>query len=331
VSKDVFNVLWKLLPHPPGSVVRLFSRDGDHRYGDFARSAAEMRKFARSQSGKNCYVAPNPTCSVKGLRHSAVDVTHWSYFLIDIDPVHEKVSDPLKAMDTALDWMSHWTGMDLRRTSETPPLIIDSGRGIQAWIRLEDWLLMDTLEKGIPHPQITRSMARRINGYWLKQLNEYLAMSNGCKVDTSVSDLPRIMRMPGTLNMKTKRTATILIPSEHVFTGLAWKLQSGCPIESLLDPAPPAGVKRGQKWQKVFTYMTRMAQDYLTRGQQEPGRHKVLWHTAKKLNELGVDIDEARRALRRANKLQGENEQLPLDQVESALAGAYEAQLKLDA
>jgi hypothetical protein len=271
--------------------------------------------------------------SQRGLRHTAADVTHWSYFLIDVDPVHEKCSSPDKAMDKTLMWLTHWTGQSF--SGVNTPIIIDSGRGMQAWIRLDDIVLADhdgviKLEhlsalqaKWSGKSVFSRSTVRRTMGHWLKKLNEYLALDHGCKVDTSVSDLPRVMRLPGSVNLKTGRTAKLINATEIVYTGLAETLISLTPPEVFIDPVVPSGLVKGQRWQKVFPHLTRTAQDYLTKGQEEPGRHKVMWHSAKKLEELGVTREEARRALRRANKLRGEDERLPDDQVEHALDTAY--------
>src|SRR6267142_6790534 len=139
-----FAELWRVLPHPPGSVVRLFARLKDHRDGDFARIPAEVRRFARAYADHNVYVAPNPTCSTAGSRHSAADVMHWSYFLIDMDPVctcpperaKKKLSkcvtcrgkaDPLAACEEALLWIGEWMGRDFGGKREERPIIIDSG------------------------------------------------------------------------------------------------------------------------------------------------------------------------------------------------------------
>ena len=92
-----------------------------------------------------------------------------------------------------------------------------------------------------------------------------------------------------------------------------------------MDPEPPTGIARGQRWQSVYSHLTMSAQEYLTRGKAEPGRHKVMWHTARKLQELGVTRAEARRALRWANALQGEEEELEPEQIEHALDTAYNA------
>ena len=321
-------MLWEVLPHPTSaSVVRLFARRGDERHGDFAANAKEIRKFARTHEGFNIYVAPNPTESTIGERHSAKDVTHWSYFLIDMDPV-EKEYNAREALDIALLWLGEWQGRDFKRT---PPIIINSGRGVQAWIRLEDVVLDDSADPVITstalnnfQPSVRWSTARRVNGYWLKKLEEKLGTTHGCRIDTSVSDLPRVMRCPGTVNVKTGRRAKFIHASDIVFKGLASLLTVGTPKTSMVDPEP-VELKPGQPWQLVFPHLTRMAQTYLTQGQAEPGRHKVMWHTAKKLKEVGVTRAEARRALRHANKLKGEKEKLPPDQVNHALATAYGA------
>jgi hypothetical protein len=315
---DAFDVLWSLLPHPPNSVVRLFTRAGESRDGDFASNASEARAFAKAYAGRNIYVAPNPTNSTLGSRHTATEVTHWSFFLIDMDPIEEE-NDPERALDEALLWLGEWTGTDFVRER---PIIIDSGRGRQAWIRLEDVPLHDFKA---PEGATTRGVARRSNGYWLKTLDEKLGMCHGCRIDTSVSDLPRVMRCPGTINMKTGRQARFVEWPATVFVGLAKKLVDGTPKRFLVDPDPVQGLAAGLEWTTVFPHLTQMAQNYLRYGQDEPGRHKVMWHTAKKLSELGCSKEEARKALRWANTLKGKEMKLPLDQVEHALNTAYGA------
>jgi len=318
--KDVFNTLWSVLPHPPGSVVRLFARRDDHRAGDYARNAAEIRKFVRQHPDMNIYVALNPTCSTKGLRHRADEVSHWSFFPIDVDPIEEK-NYPLTALTEALDWLGEWTGKDLSTAT-----IIDSGRGAQAWLRLDDYRLSELQPEPI-HTSYARSTARRVTGYWMKKLDEKLGLCHGCRIDTSVTDLPRVMRCPGTINRKTGRMADFMTIRKEPIGGLGKLMVVGTPPEAVTDPPKPEGVAPGQRWQKVFTHMTVMAQNYLMLGQEEPGRHKVMWHTAKKLHELGVSVEEARRALQRANGLKGEAMALPLDQVEHALETAYQVSL----
>lgn len=341
-------LLWKVLPHPSKRhVVRLFSRVGETRYGDFARSLNQLKHFAQHNINRNVYIAPNPTCSTVGARHTAKEVTHWSYFLIDMDPIctcppdrakkkGKKCTtcagkaDPRRALDEALMLLGEWMSVDF---SKQQPIIIDSGRGAQAWIRLEDIELSDEVEQGRIHGKereegggdytVHRATARRVNSYWLKKLDERLRVAYGCRIDTSVSDLPRVMRCPGTFNMKTKRATTFVTAPECCFAGFAHLLTVGTPQEYMIEPETKA-VAPGQKWQMVFCHLTKMAQDYLTLGKEEPGRHKVMWHTAKKLAEVGVSRVEARRALSRANKLKGPDMCLSSEEVEHALDTAYE-------
>ena len=312
--------LWKLLPHPSGEhVVRVFSRKGDSRGGDFARSLTELRVWASARRDRNIYVAPNPTLSTSGERHSARDVTHWSFFLIDIDPIEKKFNIK-KAREHVLNAFANMALGVIGR-----PIVIDSGRGNQLWYRLCDVAVDNTQTEGvISENRIHPKTARKINGYWLAQLDKRVGLTNGCRIDTSVSDLPRIMRCPGTYNVKTGKMAKIIEPNTTVFSDLPRCLLQPIPQSALIDPVRKPGTE-GLKWNKAFSRLTLMAQTYLLEGQVEPGRHKVMWHTAKKLKEAGCSLEEARKGITRANSLKGDDQKLSSEEVEHALKTAYES------
>jgi len=350
ISEQV-KLLWSLLPHPsPDHVVRMFARNGDRKTGDYARSPGEMQRFVDSATDLNVYVSMNPTKSAIGTRVSTKDVTHWSFFVIDADPVCQCTpeqleqgiecvtcsgdADPLGTLDEALLWLGKWHNIDFKRR---PPIIVDSGRGAQAWLRLPDIIVddkqqegrfigMSALVDGTPMEQptgiCTRKTARKSMGYWLKQLAEHVGTFHGCRIDTSVSDLPRVMRMPGTTNQKTGRPTKILTPSTEMYTWLPSTLVELVPPATFTE-LDPGEVPPGTPWQTVFSKLTMKAQNYLTRGKEEPGRHETLWHTLTKLSECGIDRAQARAAVGYANRILGDELALPSSELDRVTEQVY--------
>jgi len=334
MTSPTITQLWDLLPHPtPSHVVRMFAKMGNRKIGDFARTPGEMQRFVDSAVDMNVYVAMNPTKSTVGTRHSTADVTHWSYFLIDADPVEEEC-DPASALAEALLWLGRWHNIDFKRR---PPIIVDSGRGMQAWIRLGDIVLDDRQQEGrfigisarmdgtpLPRPfgVCTRKTARKAMGYWLKKLAEHVGTHKGCRIDTSVADLPRVMRMPGTVNQKTGRVTAIVSGPTEPYDFLANTLVEGVPETTFNEPEP-GELPPGTPWQTVYNRLTRKAQEYLTQGKEDPGRHETMWHTVTKLAECGIDRTQARAAISYANRILGDEKALPPTEIERIVEQVY--------
>lgn len=325
--KDEIKRLWELLPHPTmfNPTVRWFAKGGNIKWGGHADSAAELLNAARNCPDMNFYVAPNPVSSRTGVRHNAKDVTHWSWFLLDVDPVVKEDYNPHLAMGDALMWLDEWLGRKLS------PVVIDSGRGMQAWIRLED-ILFDDLDpctsiNGIYYYNgqpisMRRRIARLTMRHWLDKLDKKIGEVGGCRIDTTCSDLPRVMRCPGTMNVKTGRRASILSGQQFIHGGLATLLVTGVPPEKFrVDPVP--SLPAGSEWQDVFVHLTVKAQSYLTRGKVDPGRHETMWHTARNLAERGLTRDATRRALQWANSRQGPDKELTIADIDHALDTAF--------
>lgn len=317
--------LWPLLPHiqtPDGpTTIRWFARnlEGTEKAGGYADTEKELIAAIHSCPDRNFYVCPNPTLSRVGIRNRTSDVTHWSWLLLDIDPIVKSGFDPHPLMDAALLYLGDMIGEDFARTS---PIVIDSGRGLQAWFRLNDWPLADKSEGPYGSNFLGRREARITMRYWLDKLDKYLGEVSGCRIDTTTSDLPRPMRCPGTKNAKTHRMTRMIIPSSHIFMGLAHRLIVGVPSERFrVDPIPslPGGVE----WQDVFVNLTIKAQNYLCHGKVEPGRHETAWHTAKNLAEKGLTREAVRRALVYANSLRGKDAELSEMDIEHALDTAF--------
>lgn len=308
-QKSELRKLWDVLPHLEGTVVRWMAKRGTTNVrGDFVTSLRELEMAVRTYEGWNFYVAPNPSTSRVGVRHSAADVSHWSWMLIDMDPMWETGYDAPTALDEALLWLGEWMGYEL------VPFRLDSGRGAQAWIRLGDSLL-----------DADRMIVSRTMRYWLHRLDEKLGELHGCRVDTTSSDLPRVMRCPGTVNQRTGRMAQIVqIGTEHV--GLGTRLITGVPPE-VFDEPEVQGDFAGQPWQFVVSYLTIKAKTFLTAGWQEPGRHEAMWHTAKRLQESGVSREETHKALLYGNTMcrngLGALSPLSNDDINHVLKGVY--------
>jgi hypothetical protein len=132
-------------------------------------------------------------------------------------------------------------------------------------------------------------------------LHERLGMQAGCKIDMSVSDLPRVMRMPGTINQATGRRAAI-IRAGHPSKYLAKILVNHVPLDHMSLPSP---VERTGSiiWQAAMPYLSQTARDFINSGASEPGRHKLMWHTARTLKEAGCDRDETKKALTWGNMM----------------------------
>lgn len=315
--------LWEWLPRPTEEhVVRLFARDANGGViGDYARSLRELNRFVGSLDGRyNIYVGLNPTTSTAGTRHSASDVTHWSFFPIDVDPINPD-ADPNTAMQIAIDVMRNTFNL-----GGAGPIVIDSGRGRQLWYRLSDYPLVgehDSHPETDPTITFKRIIPRRAMQYWLKKISDAPGINDtGCRIDTSVSDLPRVMRCPGTINLKTGKRGSILNDFTDVFESLGWELVSTVPPKTF-DTSTDVMVQSSSPWQMAYPHLTKRAQDYLLYGKEEPGRHATMWHTVKKLYEVGVSEEQARAAVEHANRILGPDQALPESELDKTVTTIY--------
>lgn len=337
-ASQAIRRLWDLLPHTETALgpttVRWFAKslDGRVKWGGFADTFDELWNAACHCPGMNFYVCPNPSDSRTGVRHSTKDVTHWSWLLIDVDPVVKEDYDPTLLMAAALAKLGKWLERDF---TVHRPVVIDSGRGMQAWFRLDDILLDDGLSDGRIASTyrvgfgtcraMSRRTARLTMRYWLERLATELGEMNGCQIDTTCSDLPRPMRCPGTVNVKTNRMADFVSDSDYKFGGivsLADTLVNWTPEKQFKrDPVPSAAA--GTEWQDVLVHLTIKAQNYLQYGRTEPGRHEHMWHTARTLAERGLSRDAVRRGLQWGNTRRGPDMELKPEDIEHALNTAF--------
>lgn len=320
------ELLWSLLPHHDQSVVWYFARKDGRNVGDFARTASELHVAATeySNDGFNVYIQMNPTRRINGVRSSAKDITKWSWLLLDVDPVEDEFNYR-HALDTYMEGMQTHVGAVL------DPTIVYSGRGVQAWIRLED-IWFDDDDPAVPdngfylNPSdgkiltMKRRVARLAMANALRAVAKTYGTVAGCRLDTSVSDLPRVMRMPGTANQKTGRMSLITRVGGPNIPVAKW-LVDATPAKAFeiveIDP-----IEGGIPWQGAVSRLTLTAANFIRYGTEEPGRHRTVWQTLMSLRDHGVLEDEARKAVNWGNN--ATHPPLADDELEKIVLQVYE-------
>lgn len=293
-------------------VARWAARRGDTLEGSWAANPMELVQFAEAYKDWNFYVQPNPSQKRHGKRCSAADITDWRWFLVDLDPSTGPDDDDYgDAIFEVVSALQSYMGKPYT------PLMLHSGRGRQLWFRLtvdEPWYCKSNLESMFKLTRVglegvetideipMRSAIQDAQRYWLKQLGGRVE-TPGVSIDGSVSDLPRLMRCPGTINTKTGEVARFLNVYDektHFCRGLAEKLLRYVPVTEFRRSHQcyaPLGSCAGHPWQAAVSFLTGRGADYLTFGAIEPGRHSGAVAAARSLAEQGVEEKEIFRAL----------------------------------
>ena len=312
--------VFELLGHP---FLRVFARDRSGR--TMGETILDPRQLATwsgfwTERGFNLYVQMNPTKRKGTGRVSTADISHWNWFLVDLDPISETPK-----LDLAKEFveMFMYNYLGIKHLHYT---LIDSGRGWQMWFplplqplrwqdgpmdmkiavhtqplprmfELEDFDETNTIEVFL------REAAPRAMSYWLNFLKERMELvlpACGVTIDTSVSDLPRVMRLPYTENFKTGRPTSILRKQIGINVGLGNKLIAYAPYKVWKKEEYDAyEMADNATWHHYLTHpgMKVNARIYLTEGVSEGGRHKAATAALLTLKELGCDATQVEAAL----------------------------------
>lgn len=314
-AEKVFTLMHRHWPALANPAFRVFAKKKDKAFGMVCGNPAQLRNAANwsEADGWNLYVQMNPSAPLNGTRSSADEIDFWCWFLIDIDPLadYEGIPNPLAALDKVDSILRNYLGEKVLHR-----YVIDSGRGMQAWyplypyattqrmmFRMEplarDFELSDTLI-GVQEYAI-KDAAPRAMGYWLNLLRERLDLvgNEGCMVDLCARDLPRVMRMPYTINVKTGRRGDLLEEAFECNYALADKLLKYAPYKvwKPVEQITLAGVDASTPWQVFVPHMTRAGRIFLTEGADEGGRHHAAVAAARSLRDLGCSHSQARLAL----------------------------------
>lgn len=314
---SLFSSQW-----PKDAVMRVFARNrAGMTRGDTMldpRMLANWTDYCTKQQF-NAYVQMNPTGRKGTGRTSAREVTHWSWFLVDLDPISD-TPDLRLAEEFVVSFIANYLGIKEPRYH-----LIDSGRGWQMWFPVHAAVLQEgpidlkvvvrteplARDFEVTDPEYTsgqlilplRDAASRAMSYWLNLLKERMQITLphcGVTIDTSVSDLPRVMRLPYTWNYKTGRTTSILHETKGWNPTMGPKLIDYTPwhVWKPTEIAEYAMVE-GASWHHYLTHpsMKVNARIYLTEGASEGGRHKAAAAALLSLKELGCPAAQAEAAL----------------------------------
>lgn len=257
----------------------MFARGQGRVFGYTVDSHVQLAEATQwcDANGFNSYWQINPTRRRGGTKCETDDITHWCFLPFDIDPVADNAV-PLLAL---YEYEDRLVGLMPDDFEVSNRLLIDSGRGIQALYPCSPLELGQAGRYGIG-----QFMSRLMH-----TLLKDVGTVHGCVLDTSCSDLPRVMRMPYTTNQKSGRQASFIAKPGAVS------------IHSLPDlPAPDTHqqvleIAEGNDWIDYMGALTVTARRFIQEGHTAPGRHKAAAATMLSLQERGANRHTTRDAL----------------------------------
>jgi hypothetical protein len=176
------------------------------------------------------------------------------------------------------------------------PHIIDSGRGYQVWCQHHAIMLRDTDKPQDDLPSIHRMVASGMLKAVANDRRLHRGPTLGTTIDTSVAELSRVARLPGTINQKTKRMAEYTRVGDVGPSPLQFLFEGEIPkYEQTLIRA--GREERISDWRDIFSFLSEDAQRFITKGWTYPGRHEKCWHTAKSLAEQGASVEAVSEAI----------------------------------
>lgn len=258
--------------------------------------------------GWDAYIQPNPVNTDKKKRAEAKDVSHYRWFTVDIDPI----TDPPNMSTLEINVPKPLC--NLQKSSH----FVHTGRGIQIWWR--------AVEQEIDSEEL-RERLRYANACMIKEI---ILGTDKWKVDF-LPDLPRLVRMPQTVNQKTGQLAEV----RH------WPVE-GCdflnPINAMEwagDPPPPPEPPKAlskDKWQFALPHLSLLAKTFIMEGvdsgdAENPGRHHSAVAAARSLRDANLPYDRALvavlRGARRCRPSLDEDSSFTTYEVMRIVANAY--------
>lgn len=268
----------------PSNYFRFFAKHPSGQVtGGIIRHADAYNKILRNLSSWNVYLGMNPATTWRGIKVRDDQISEVIGLVVDIDPSTDVAWAPSSVsllIQPALEAVHSTLG----RIPYTQ--VLATGRGLQLWLRV------------LPHPLHSEDDRFAWRGatrqFLLSTEREFVRSASGYRVDTSCSDLSRLVRAPFSINQRTQTKVEVLKTLEHPPINPTSFLEL-FPTEK---PEPfPTPKHPSLKWWKSFHLLTTTAQRFIVEGVSEPGRHSAAYATAASLRDTGIGYKIAERLI----------------------------------
>lgn len=285
----------------PGLYFRWFAKRATQICGGIVRNEISYRRILHALRTWDLYVGMNPANTWRKLKVSDADIAEIIGLVVDIDPITPRMppegveSYALDAIETVLGRLPH-------------SIVVSTGRGLQVWLKVQFHILNSSED---------RLAWRYATKQFIQAVARHFDFTTGYRVDTSCSDLSRLIRAIGSTNQKNGRTVQAI--SQHQFLPIQpTNFLERYPFipEPLAPPAHPTGA-----WWKSFHLLSGTAKDFLVDGVSEPGRHAACYAAAASLRDVGVEPPIAERLISKGALLC--SPPLPIHDALRACSNAY--------
>jgi hypothetical protein len=270
---------WQLLSWR-GEAQWFAKRPGGKVLGGRLRSLDQLIGTIRNAEalGWNLYLNANATLPTSKIKLSRSDVIRWRYLVVDLDPVADSpVAPPESYLPEGVR--------------------VFSGRGYQFWVPIRlpivaSFGITDS-PAGAPLRASCGAFDTAVALLYERGMSGYLhtlAPPDGYLVDTTCSDLARVVRCPGSINQKTGMRATI-----ERFPDIGKPLYAQAVMDcARYVPEPPAAVcTELTSLNAALPHLNVRTRTFILNGAGFPGRHTACFAAAKNLHELGIIRDRA--------------------------------------
>lgn len=297
---DAISRVFSLLEGPSGVHWMAKSPRGYAVVGGPARDATSLIKNAARQDGWDFFVCLNPAVDGRSAKPAKSAISHLAVLGLDFDPTGVR---PALPSDDAVSNNLGVPGREQVLSTAVPALgailadltgapnshiIVDSGRGLWAWLFVEPVELISDAHR--------HDVDGTIKGFTAAVAARLGDVGASLRIDTASAELSRVARCPGTVNSKTGALARILIdyfPIERTRYSLLEKLAAPhlSAVKNLDKPSPVAGSSVAD----IAPHMNMTSRQFVLVGVDSSveSRHARLFSAAKNLYELGISQDIA--------------------------------------